>query len=177
MERKSATEDKTVLGRDLDASADARRSWREQDAGGSEAAAALADRVATLTAWADDETGAIRATVASSGILVGLDLDDSVQRRPGKDLAGQILRVMHRAQAGLAGRVAEAVDETVGAESETGRAVLDSFAQRFPAGPDDGPTAPVMPGPPPFPTFPNRPTLPHQPPGVGFESGRDSRAR
>jgi hypothetical protein len=38
------------------------------------------------------------------------------------------------------------------------------------------PEAPVMPAPP-FPTFSNRPTLPHQVPGVGFESGRDSRAR
>jgi hypothetical protein len=45
--------------------------------------------------------------------------------------------------------------------------------------PEDGaaqPETPVMPAPP-FPTFSNRPTLPHQVPGVGFESGRDSRAR
>ena len=45
---------------------------------------------------------------------------------------------------------------------------------------DDGseqqPEVPVMPAPP-FPTFQSRPTLPHQVPGVGFESGRDSRAR
>ena len=38
------------------------------------------------------------------------------------------------------------------------------------------PEQPVMPSPP-FPTFQSRPTLPHQVPGVGFESGRDSRAR
>lgn len=38
------------------------------------------------------------------------------------------------------------------------------------------PESPVMPAPP-FPTFQSRPTLPHQVPGVGFESGRDSRAR
>ena len=38
------------------------------------------------------------------------------------------------------------------------------------------PEGPVMPAPP-FPTFQSRPTLPHQVPGVGFESGRDSRAR
>lgn len=38
------------------------------------------------------------------------------------------------------------------------------------------PESPVMPAPP-FPTFRSRPTLPHQTPGVGFESGRDSRAR
>ena len=45
--------------------------------------------------------------------------------------------------------------------------------------PDAGsgqPEAPVMPEPP-FLTFSHRPTLPHQVPGVGFESGRDSRAR
>jgi len=38
------------------------------------------------------------------------------------------------------------------------------------------PDSPVMPSPP-FPTFQSRPSLPHQVPGVGFESGRDSRAR
>jgi hypothetical protein len=85
--------------------------------------------------------------------------------------------VMRRAQAGLADRVAEAVDETVGADTDTGKAVLDSFSQRFPADADHAPAAPVMPSPPPFRSFENRPTLPHQAPGVGFESGRDSRAR
>ncbi|WP_306212245.1 hypothetical protein [Actinoplanes sp. RD1] len=38
------------------------------------------------------------------------------------------------------------------------------------------PEAPVMPAPP-FPAFSSVPTLPQQMPGVGFESGRDSRAR
>ena len=45
-----------------------------------------------------------------------------------------------------------------------------------PGGGSAQPDAPVMPAPP-FPTFSSRPTLPHQVPGVGFESGRDSRAR
>jgi hypothetical protein len=43
-------------------------------------------------------------------------------------------------------------------------------------GAEPDPESPVMPAPP-FPTFQSRPTLPHQVPGVGFESGRDSRAR
>ncbi|WP_067496544.1 hypothetical protein [Actinoplanes sp. TFC3] len=38
------------------------------------------------------------------------------------------------------------------------------------------PDPPVMPAPP-FPAFQSVPTLPQQTPGVGFESGRDSRAR
>ena len=58
------------------------------------------------------------------------------------------------------------------------REQIDAVAEEA-AGPEAGagqPEAPVMPAPP-FPTFSSRPTLPHQVPGVGFESGRDSRAR
>jgi hypothetical protein len=158
-----------VLGPDLETSPDAGRA--------SGAATALADRMATLSSSADGDEGAIRVTVASSGNLTGLELDDRVQAYHGADLAAAILRVMRRAQAGLVDRVAAAVDETVGAGSETGRAVLDSFLQRFATNPEQEPSTPVMPSPPPFPTFQSRPTLPHQSPGVGFESGRDSRAR
>jgi hypothetical protein len=60
---------------------------------------------------------------------------------------------------------------------ETGEQVHDRAEDE---GTDDSaenpPEAPVMPSPP-FPTFRSRPTLPAQTPGVGFESGRDSRAR
>jgi hypothetical protein len=164
-----------VLGGNLEASADPTRSWTAQVSGRTEAAAALADRVASLTASADGADGAVRATVGSSGILTGLQIDD----RPaltGAELADEVMRTMRRAQARLTHLVARAVDETVGADTETGRAVLDSFAQRFPPVADP-PATPVMPSPPPFPTFQNRPSLPHQAPGGGFESGRDSRAR
>jgi hypothetical protein len=165
-----------VLGRNLDANQDAMRSWTERVSSRTEAAADLADRVATLSASASGGDGAIRVTVASSGVVTGLELDDRVHRLPGGELAGEILRTMRRAQAALSDRVAEAVDETVGADTETGKAVLESFAQRFPAEPERVPESPVMPSPPQL-TFQSRPTLPHQVPGVGFESGRDSRAR
>jgi prophage DNA circulation protein len=164
-----------VLGRNLEASADAMRSWSAQASGRTEAAATLADRVASLSASATGAGGAVRATVAGSGILTGLELGEV--KLTGADLAAEIIRVMRRAQAGLVERVTEAVDETVGADTDTGRAVLDSFAQRFPAEPEAAPVAPVMPSPPPFPTFESRPSLPHQALSGGFESGRDSRAR
>jgi hypothetical protein len=155
-----------VLGRNVEASADPMRSWIDQVSGPTDAAAALADRVASLTSSAERADGGIRVTVAGSGNLIGLEL-------PTPGLAEEILRTMRQAQAGLTDRVAEAVAETVGADSETGRTVLNSFAQRFPIEP---PVEPVMPTPS-FPTFQSRATLPHQPPGGGFESGRDSRAR
>jgi len=64
---------------------------------------------------------------------------------------------------------------------DTGEEVHDQIdaAVEETGDPGDGsaqPDVPVMPAPP-FPTFSSRPTLPHQVPGVGFESGRDSRAR
>ena len=165
-----------MLGRNLDDAGDWVRSWSARVPGGAEGAAALADRVAVLTSSATGEDGAISVTVAGSGNVTALELQDGVQRLSGSELSAGILRVMRRAQAGLSQRVAEAVDETVGADTEIGRAVLDSFAQRFPAEPDPL-EAPVMPAPPPFPTFTYKPSLPHQSPGNGFESGRDSRAR
>lgn len=63
-----------------------------------------------------------------------------------------------------------------GAQTEDGKAVLDSYTENFQGDPQE-PPAPVMPAAPPFPTFENTPTLPHQSPGNGYESGRDSRAR
>ncbi len=69
----------------------------------------------------------------------------------------------------------------VEAARDTGDAVhdqIDTVAEEAgePGGGSDLPDAPVMPAPP-FPTFSSHPTLSHQVPGVGFESGRDSRAR
>lgn len=142
-------------------------------------AVALADRVATLHASAVGDDGAVRVTVAGSGLVTGIELDDRVQRLPGAILAAELMRTIRRAQAAIVAQAAVAVDETVGAGSETGKAVLDSFSQRFPREPDESeepPVTPVMPTPP-FPTFQSTPTLPHQLPGNGFESGRDSRAR
>jgi hypothetical protein len=162
-----------VLGRDLDDADDWVRSWSAQVSGRAEAAAALADRVARISSTASGPDGTIRVTVGSSGTMTGLELDDRVRRMSGAELSEEILKVMRRAQAGLAGKVAEAVDDTVGADTETGRAVLDSFARRFPEEPEGPPATPVMPSPPPFPSFPSRPNLPHQSGGGSSGARRD----
>ncbi|RZU52256.1 YbaB/EbfC DNA-binding family protein [Krasilnikovia cinnamomea] len=190
-----------MLGPHLESPADAIRPWGEPVSGRAGAPTAVADRVTaladqvtTLTASAVGHDGAIRVTVAGSGAVTALELDDRVQRLSGADLAAQIMATVQRAQSALVERVAEAVAQTVGADTETGRVVLASFARRFAAAPESlaapvsvghrpagvfdlASQVPVMPAPRPFPEFPHRPSLPHQVPGVGFESGRDSRAR
>ena len=131
----------------------------------------LAERLAALSASATGEDGVVTVTVAGPGVVTGLRLDDRAQGLTGATLSAEIMRTMQRAQAALADQVAAAVDETVGADTEAGRIVLDTMARQLPAPAE--PAMPVMP----FPTFQNVPTLPQQAPGNGYESGRDSRAR
>jgi hypothetical protein len=122
--------------------------------------AALADRVARLSSSASGAERAIRVTVGSSGAVTDLELDDRVQQMTGAELAEEILRVMRHAQAGLTDEVARAVEETIGADTDTGRAVLQDFTARFATQYDGRPPTPVMPSP--FPSFETRPVLPHQ---------------
>jgi citrate lyase gamma subunit len=85
-----------------------------------------------LSASAESSDGSIRVTVGSSGQVETLKLDDRVQQLRGQELSRRILEVMRRAQASLAGQVAVEVERTVGADTETGRAVIHSFETRFP---------------------------------------------
>lgn len=136
-----------VLGHSPDDAEEWVRSWTAQVSAQAEAAATLADRVAGLSATATGVDGAVRVTVASTGAVTDLRLDDRVHRLSGADLAAQILAAMRRAQAGLADQVAAAVRDTVGPDSESGRAVLHSFAHRFPEPPPEADVAHAGPGP------------------------------
>jgi hypothetical protein len=108
---------------------DAAEAWLDSWAAGvseqAERAATLSRRVATLTGRAESRDGSIAVTVGSSGQVQQLELDDP-------ELAGRILAVMRQAQADLARQVAAQVETTVGADTETGRAVIHSFEARFP---------------------------------------------
>ncbi|MEU8213750.1 YbaB/EbfC family nucleoid-associated protein [Micromonospora sp. NPDC049044] len=111
-------------------------SWTAELSTRAQAAADLSERVAALAASAAGADGAVRVTVAASGALTDLRMDDRVQRLRGSELASIIMATVARAQAGLTEQVIAAVHDTVGIDSETGRAVTDTFARRFP-GPSD----------------------------------------
>lgn len=109
-------------------------------AGVSERAAqaqALSERVAAMSVTADGAYGAVEVTVASSGAMTDLRLDDRVLRWRADQIAAEVLAVMRRAQGRLAAQVAEAAAETVGADSETARAVVGSYERRFPEQPEE----------------------------------------
>ena len=129
-----------MIGRHVDDAQEWLRSWTAQASARAEAAQQMSERVAGLTSTASLADGAITVTVAGSGVLTALELDDRVQRFSGRELSAEIMRAIQKAQAGLNAKVATVVEETVGHGSETGQAVLASFERRFPAvGDDDEP--------------------------------------
>ena len=123
---------------DIDAAEEWLDSWVGQVNAQAQWSVELSRRVAALTGSAQGRDGAIRVMVGSAGQVERLELDDRVHELSGPQLAQDIMSVIRRAQAVLAGRVAEQVRETVGEDTETGRAVLHSFDSRFPA-PSEGP--------------------------------------
>jgi DNA-binding protein YbaB len=100
-------------------------------------ARSLSERLTRLTATARSDDGLVEVSVASSGTVTGLNLDERIRSQSAEKTAGQILNVMREAQAMLTRLAVEATADTVGLGSETGRAVVDSFAKRL-AGAGDG---------------------------------------
>ena len=122
---------------DIDAAEEWLDSWVGQVNAQAQRSVELSRRVAALTGSAQGHDGAIRVTVGSAGQVERLELDDRVRELSGLRLAQEIMSVMRRAQAALSGQVAEQVRETVGEDTETGRAVLHSFDSRFRASPEE----------------------------------------
>jgi DNA-binding protein YbaB len=122
---------------DIDAAEEWLDSWAASVNAQAERATQLTNRVAALDSSAESSDGSIKITVGATGQIEKLTLDDRVQRLAGEELARQILSVMRKAQAALSTKVAAEVEATVGSDTETGRAVIDSFTTRFPEPPAD----------------------------------------
>ncbi|OJF15387.1 YbaB/EbfC family nucleoid-associated protein [Couchioplanes caeruleus] len=123
--------------RDIDAAEDWLESWAAGIDARAEQATRLARQVAELTATERDTECLIAVTVGSSGQVLALELDDRACNGRGSELSDRILAVMRAAQSRMAEFVAEQVRGTVGAETETGRAVVDAYERRFPAPPPE----------------------------------------
>lgn len=118
--------------RHIDAAEDWLDSWTAGISARANQTAQLANGVAALEGAASSCGGSIRATVDASGLLTRLHLDDNVLRQmQGHELSRHIMATVHKAQTNLASQVAEQVKNTVGIDSETGRAVINSFTHRF----------------------------------------------
>ena len=121
-----------LFGRNLDEAEAWVRSWAAQASERAAAAAQMADEVGAISSSAEGGGGSIKVAVDSSGLLTRLDLADSVRAMPATVLAQEIMTTVRRTQAGLVAKVTSVIAATVGADTETGSAVIGSYERRFP---------------------------------------------
>jgi DNA-binding protein YbaB len=117
-------------GPDLDAAERLVDDWQAGFEQRAAQARELAARLAELSASARSDDGLVTVTVGAGGALTGLQLDEEVRRQPAAETARQILTTLAAAQAELTTRATAITDETVGADSETGKAVIASLTRR-----------------------------------------------
>jgi DNA-binding protein YbaB len=84
-------------------------------------------RLASLRAGARSDDGLVSVTVGPTGRLVDLRLKEGVRTRPAAETARAILTTLAAAQESLTAQITAATDQTVGADSATGKAVIASF--------------------------------------------------
>lgn len=87
----------------------------------------LARRMEGLTASARSPDRLVKVTVGRSGELTDLWLDEETRQRPAARTAREILDAVAAARVALGKKVEEAVADTIGAESDTGKAVLEGY--------------------------------------------------
>lgn len=100
----------------------------------------LAERASGLSATAREGDGMVEVTVGSGGQITGLRLDEEIRRQPAATTARQILVAITSAKASLVRDFAQATADTVGLDSATGQAVMNSLNVRL--GLTDRPGAP-----------------------------------
>jgi YbaB/EbfC DNA-binding family len=117
-------------GGDLDDAARLVDDWQAGVEARAAQARELASRLGGLTASARSDDGLVSVTVGSSGGITDLELKDGIRERPAAETARAILAMVRAAQTSLTAAATAVTVETVGADSETGKAVIASYVSR-----------------------------------------------
>ncbi len=117
-------------GPDLDAVEQLVDDWQARISERAAAARELSARLAELTGSARSPDGLVEVTVGAAGTVTGLELAEGIRRRPAAVTAQAVLTTIRAAQAALTAAATAVTDETVGADTPTGRAVIASYTAR-----------------------------------------------
>ncbi|WP_240669903.1 YbaB/EbfC family nucleoid-associated protein [Actinoplanes solisilvae] len=112
--------------------------WERSIADRAEQARALALRASDLSATARSRDGLVEVTVGAEGQLIRLRLDERTRQQPSAATAESIMETLQAAKDHLLRQFEEATAETVGPDSETGRALTEALRWRL--GPPTEPT-------------------------------------
>jgi hypothetical protein len=105
--------------------------WQSRITDGAERTREMAARIAAVKVSAQSPDGAVKITVDSAGVPIGMTLSSAVEEWPAQRIADQIMTTMRRAQTDLTHRVEAAAADTVGAGSEIARTLLTPYHERF----------------------------------------------
>ncbi|WP_406688617.1 YbaB/EbfC family nucleoid-associated protein [Saccharopolyspora sp. ID03-671] len=125
------------FGRDIGAAERMVREWQDRAAEKAEKFTRLQQQVENIAVTESSRDGAIRVTVASSGMLQDLQLADNADNRPMARLGADIMRLVQQAQAKIPGQMQQAVEDTVGMGDSAAQHVLDQARRHFPEPPPE----------------------------------------
>ncbi|MBO3733462.1 YbaB/EbfC family nucleoid-associated protein [Glycomyces niveus] len=91
----------------------------------------MATRMRTLTATASDANGLTTVTVDSSGVLLKADFSARIQRTTPEAVSRALMEALAYAKQRVAEQTQAVIAETVGADSDTGRAVAQDLQARL----------------------------------------------
>lgn len=92
---------------------------------------AMADQMQVLRASATDPNGLVTVSVDSTGNLTGIELSARSQRVQPEAVSRAIMDTVAEAKRRIAEQTGEVIAATVGADSETGKAVAANLKARF----------------------------------------------
>lgn len=123
---------------DLDAGEAWVDNWQASIQERADQARALRGKLEAITGTGWDRTRSVKVTVAATGALADVELDDRVTRQAASLTRKQILEAAQAAQLDLARKAAQATAETIGMKHPTADAIVRSYTQRMTApGGDD----------------------------------------
>lgn len=113
-------------------------SWQASIQERADQARLLRERLDAVKGTGWDRDRLVKVTVAASGALADVELQDRILRQPVSLTRKQILEAAQAAQLDLAQKAAKVTAETIGMRHPTADAVVRSFTQRLSApGSDD----------------------------------------
>ncbi|MEU8656188.1 YbaB/EbfC family nucleoid-associated protein [Actinoplanes philippinensis] len=98
----------------------------------------LETRLAQLSGTARSPDGLVTVTVGPAGDLAALDLGEGIRRRAAAVTAREIVSTLRAAHVALVAAATAGADETVGAGTATGRAIISAYVEGL--GPSAGPS-------------------------------------
>jgi DNA-binding protein YbaB len=105
--------------------------WERSVTRRAEQAQALALRTSQMSSTVRSRDGLVEVTVGSEGQLTRLHLEERTRQQPAEATARAIMEALHAAKRDLIRQFDEVTAETVGADSETGRKLVESLRRRL----------------------------------------------